>query len=248
MTTLGQANFIILPSNSGSTTNYCDYIYQLSSASSISDIQNITINGNRTCFTIPKELVITTLVNGTIFATITIPAQIYTVEELITLLTTSSGFEVRTGYNQFIASNPSQSLELQFNNSLFSILSPLLGLLPPVTTPGTYTIPSDGIFPGYYMMNLFNNLQIQLGFGKSTLNITDFSNVSLIPLTCKIRESFQIGNGFDNPIILPSYGNFPLASLPYLYQILYLRIRISTPDYDLLPYLIYNLSLSISFI
>ena len=255
-----QINLLLQPSDPDSQKNYSDYIYKLDIPMNIPSgskvfLGSINVNGDRSCFIIPKKLVMTTLVNGATVATVTIESKIWEVEDLIKKITgegsTPTGISIMDGYERFIASDVSKSLTIQFQLSDWQLLSSLLGLEGQSEWSGaaSYNIPADGKFPRNFMMNLFTSAQISLGFAGDLPSQPGPCDLSLVPLQVKIREAFQIGNGFNNPLSLPSFGNEWLCQLSQsLSKISFVRMRISTPDNDLLPHFLFKISFSLCFI
>lgn len=252
-------NLLLPASRMGEIKNNSDYIFTLEKpivapVNNTFILQNININGNRSCYTISKKIDFTVLVNGAIKSSISIEPKNWNSNDLIKIITgidlsagsitnqtSTTGINIKEGFNQLVADDVTKSLQLQFNSNDFKIIAALLGLPGAFdsTGIGSYNVPSNGLFPGNFLTDLFSTSEIQLGFSATVSSET-------IPISIKCRESFQIGLGRNEPIVLPSVGSMPLGYLPNnLNTIKQIRVRLATSDYDLLPRFLYNLSINL---
>lgn len=240
-------NFIMPMTNYDGTDNNADHTFLLETPMKFAQgtniyVRSININGDRSCFIVPKEINLTTLVDGAVKKTIKLLPKVWTYESLLAFLVDDTGFEEIPGANRFIASDTSKALTLQFDTVDFPYLSVLLGLSPPaeITQITTYNIPLTGIFPWNFCINPFQQCCISLGFMSALGNS--------IPIQPTVNNSFDIGMGCNNMITIPGLDNDVVLKLDPIINLSYCRIRLSTPSYNLLPHFTSKIFVSIRLI
>ena len=234
--TYQQANILV---------DYSDYIYPISPSIMFKDpvqaayLEKIFINGSRELAVPSDENIIEffTMVNGVLSTAIQIDLS-KTQAENITAITTGSGIEVDPiSEKKFKAKDLLQSLQLQFYQKDFLILSKILGLDSPdggiSDQVVVYQINSfDSLFPRDFNFEVGSDsliCQISLGFSDTFIGL-DFSDFKQIEITMIVQSSFQVGSSFNSePIIINSVCCVPIGQLENFNEIKYVRIKFNEP-------------------
>jgi hypothetical protein len=210
--------------------------------------------GYKSTYTIPQSITFSTISNGVLVKTITIPRGIYTNEQLTELicdtLTNTTGIIKNVDVEGFlIASNTSNLLTIRFLIAQEEIITRLLGLTGAATNISgayvDYNLPISGEFPSEYDFTSTEASIISFGFSSNpSQNPLDLQS---IPLTILNEDVFELNaespyNQYSNSLIYNKYvGNITPATIYFI------RIRIENFENQTLINNINNISIIATF-
>lgn len=235
--TYQQANLLI---------DQTDYIYTFSPSVSFTGstsafLEKIYINGNRE-LTTPSSgsniIEFFTLTNG-VLKTPSIKIDLNATEAVNKAAVIANGDISISGGDtgdRFKATDITKQLQLQFYQRDFLLLSRILGLDSPDSAQSDqiviYSINAfDGLFPDTFNFNVGTDAsicQMSLGFS-SIFDGSDFSDVKQIPISLICQNSYQVGSGFSDPLVLVANSCVPIGQLSNLNDIKYVRVKFNEP-------------------
>lgn len=221
---------------------YADHIYEIDPiifTNNYKRMNNFNIIGEKLVYSIPYNLTIHFIQDGSLLTSKLFNQGIYTENELITLFTTNTGLVLDNCCNnkKFKVADISKLFSIRFDIKDDDLISTMLGLDQISTNISgnliTYNLPVSGKFPYNYNLTLFKNADIKFGFADINTNIQDHSLVNLVPITNKTMYSFDMNSNYWNSFSNDSENQEFCFSLPdNLNSIKYIRVRLSTTFED----------------
>lgn len=184
-------------------------------------MRTFNIAGKKSTYTVSQNVVFNTIVDSSLFATITIPMGVYTEVQLEALICVSTGINKdisRPGF--LIASDTTKLLSIRYLTSLDATITSLLGLDNLSTNQSgsytTYNLPVDGRFPKTYNFTSTEFARIEFGFNYLTpYNVNDLES---IPITTSYEKFVELNtsspfNSNENELDTTFICNIPLGGL-----------------------------------
>lgn len=199
-------------------------------------LRTFNLAGKKSTYTISQNLVFNSIVDNSLFATITIPQGVYTEAQLESLICSGTGIlkdNARPGF--LIAADTAKLLSIRYLTSLDATISNLLGLDALSTNQSgsytTYNLPVDGKFPKTYNFSSTEFAKVEFGFNYNTsYNPYDLES---IPITTSYEKFVEMNtaapfNSLQNELDTTFVCNIILGGLTAF------RIRLTDIDSGLL--------------